>query len=130
MAIEINLQGGISPITRTGVYELIANDPATQNTVIIRVECRIPDGEEIVIVLPSSQDYSDGRSPIIYVISNNFTATTNNIILATRQYIDRENQDYINGGLSVTIDVGGGNVCVQSITTGVYIANGTIINNR
>jgi hypothetical protein len=127
--IQINLQGAIPPIKGGGIYELVANQPGAINTVIIRVELSVIDkGNPVYIVLPATTNYSDGVSPIIYVIDNNFTATSSQIIVGTRAVLKEENNDYINGGDRVTMNVDGGNICVQCITRGVYIASGTIDN--
>ena len=65
--ITLNLQGGIPVITRAGIYQLVANEPNLNNSVIIQVDSSLTRGI-VTIILPDSSVFQDGQSPTIYVL--------------------------------------------------------------
>lgn len=65
--ITLNLQGGIPVISRAGIYQLVANEPNLNNSVIIQVDSSLTKGI-VTIILPDSSVFQDGQSPTIYVL--------------------------------------------------------------
>jgi hypothetical protein len=123
--VNINLQGGISPITEAGNYQLVDATSNSSNNIVIRVDTSVTNGQ-VNIYLPLSANYSDGTSTNIYIIDTGFLASKYPINIYIKRIETKEQTDTINGTSYVTLQTDGGNICIFCLTKYTYIANGNI----
>jgi hypothetical protein len=140
----LNLQGGIPTITRAGIYQLVANEPNVNNSVIIQVDSSLTEGA-VYIVLPDSSVFQDGQSPKIYIMDiggdvrtspiNVYTASSFSEKFAEQPVRAKEigapvkiQPDLINGGSYFSISSNFGVCTISCIIFKVWMALGNVEN--